>query len=347
MMSSWRVVLLGLCLMPAAPCLAQEPEAGTIRIGIIGLDTSHAGAFAKEFNGANPPPELAGMRVVAAYPPGSPDIPSSVSRVPQYTRDMQDLGVKIVDSLEQLVAEVDVVLLESNDGRPHLEQALPVFRAHKRVFIDKPVAGSLTDAVAIYMAAKHFETPVFSASSLRYLGDVQRARQGEVGDVIGCDAYSPCSLESTHPDLYWYGVHGVELLFTAMGTGCERVQRVSTPSTDVAVGTWSGGRVGTFRGIRPPSQADYGGTVFGSKGLLKLGPFDGYRPLVLQIAKFFRTGEPPVSADETLEMFAFMSAADESKKRDGAAVSVPELLQTARGEAIERLKQLGVNIEQP
>ncbi len=347
MLSSYRVVLLGLFLMMAASCLAQEPEAGTIRIGIIGLDTSHAGAFAKEFNGAEPPPELAGMRVVAAYPPGSPDIPSSVSRVPQYTRDMQDLGVKIVDSLEQLVAEVDVVLLESNDGRPHLEQALPVFRAHKRVFIDKPVAGSLTDAVAIYMAAKHFGSPVFSASSLRYLSGAQRARQGEFGDVIGCDAHSPCSLEPTHPDLYWYGVHGVELLFTVMGTGCERVQRVSTPSTDVAVGLWSGGRVGTFRGIRPPSQAEYGGTVFGAKGLHQLGPFDGYRPLVLRIGQFFRTGTPPVSAEETLEMFAFMSAADESKKRDGAAVSVLELLQAARGEAVERLKQLGVDIEQP
>jgi hypothetical protein len=139
-------------------------------------------------------------------------------------------------------------------------------------------------------------------------------------------------------------VHGVELLFTVMGTGCERVQRVSTPSTDVAVGVWSGGRVGTFRGIRPPSQADYGGMVFGSKGLHKLGSFDGYLPLVLQIGQFFRTGEPPVTAAETLELFAFMSAADESKKRDGAAVSVPELLQAARVEAVERLKILDVPV---
>ena len=149
----------------AAP---SHPKPAPIRIGIIGLDTSHAIEFAKMFNGPEAPRELAGLRVVAAYPPGSPDIASSVSRVPGYTKTMQDMGVKIVDSLEQLVADVDVVLLESNDGRPHLEQALPGLRAGKRMFIDKPVAGSLTDAVAIYLAADHFRTPIFSASALRY-----------------------------------------------------------------------------------------------------------------------------------------------------------------------------------
>ncbi|NLX56642.1 MAG: Gfo/Idh/MocA family oxidoreductase [Planctomycetaceae bacterium] len=326
----------------------QSPAGETdMRIGIIGLDTSHAVAFTKEFNGTDAPSELQGMRVVAAYPQGSADIQSSVQRVPEYTRTVQELGVRIVDSIDQLVEQVDAVLLESNDGRPHLEQALPVFRARKPMFIDKPLAGSLTDAVAIFLAAEHFQSPVFSSSSLRYLPGAPEARQGAVGDVLGCDAFSPCSLEETHPDLYWYGIHGVELLFTVMGTGCQQVRRVAEPGTDLVVGVWDQGRIGTFRGIRPPAHHDYGGTVFGSTGTQYLGKFAGYGPLVVQIGLFFRSGQPPVSKDETLEIFAFMTAADVSKQQGGAAVSIESVLAEARAAAVPRLQALGVELGQP
>lgn len=323
----------------------QQPNAQTdLRIGIIGLDTSHAVAFAKEFNGADAPSELRGMRVVAAYPRGSADIESSVQRVPEYTQIVKELGVTIVDSIDQLVAQVDAVLLESNDGRPHLEQALPVLKARKPMFIDKPMAGSLSDAVAIFLAAEHFQSPIFSSSSLRYLPGAQEARQGALGDVAGCDAFSPCSLEPTHPDLYWYGIHGVELLFTVLGTGCQQVQRVAQPGTDLVVGVWDKGRVGTFRGIRPPAHHDYGGTVFGSTGTKYLGTFEGYGPLVVQIGVFFRSGQPPVTKDETLEIFAFMTAADASKQQGGAAVSLESVMQEARVAAVNRLKALGVEL---
>ncbi len=264
------------------------------RIGIIGLDTSHAIAFTKEFNSETPTEELAGMRVVAAYPKGSPDIESSVSRVPGYTQQVREMGVEIVESIDQLLERVDGVLLETNDGRPHLEQALPVLRAHKPVFVDKPTAGSLADAVAIFLAAEKYQTPVFSSSSLRFVTGAQKARSGAVGDIMGCDAFSPCPLEPTHPDLYWYGIHGAETLFTVMQTGCETVRRVSTPQTDVVVGTWPHGRIGTLRGIRAGKQG-YGGRAFGTDGILDIGDYEGYLPLIIHIAEFFRTGQPPVS----------------------------------------------------
>ena len=103
------------------------------------------------------------------------------------------------------------MLLESVDGRPHLEQARPVFQAHKPVFIDKPVAGSLADAIAIFDLAQRLNTPCFSSSSLRFSpGVIAMHANPKIGDVVGCDAYGPCSLEEHHPDLFWYGVHGVE-----------------------------------------------------------------------------------------------------------------------------------------
>ncbi len=309
------------------------------RIGIIGLDTSHAIAFTKTFNADPPVPGLAGMRVTVAYPHGSRDIEGSVSRIPGYTEEVKKLGVTIVDSLPALLEQVDYVLLETNDGRPHLEQALAVFQAGKPVFIDKPVAGSLEDAVCIYEAAKHYKVPVFSSSSLRFMEDAQAARNGSCGKVLGCDTFSPCSLEKTHPDLFWYGIHGVEILYTVMGPGCQTVNRSSTPDADVVLGTWSDGRIGTFRGMRG-GKSGYGGNVFGADKYQPLGNFKGYDPLVLAIGKFFQTGEMPVTVEETLEIYAFMEAADESKRQGGAPVSVPATLEKAREAAAERLKGL-------
>lgn len=312
----------------ACVSLAGEP----VKVGIIGLDTSHALAFTKLLNATNPLPEYAGFRIVAAYPQGSKDIPSSTNRVPGYIEQVKPQGVAIVGSIDELIKACDVVLLESNDGRVHLEQALPVLKAGKRVFIDKPVAGSLPHAVAIFEAAKKYNVPMFSSSSLRYTPKTQEVRSGKFGKVVGVEAFSPCALEATHPDLFWYGVHGVETLFTLMGTGCETVVRVSTPGTDVAVGTWKDGRIGSFRGNRA-SAGKYGANVYLEKGLQVVDDFKGYDPLLLEILKFFKTGVAPVTPEETLELFAFMEAADESKRRGGAPVSVAEVLAKARAEA--------------
>src|SRR3954468_15814160 len=123
-----------------------------------------------------------------------------------------------------------------------------VIKAGKPMFIDKPVAASLNDVISIYAAAKQANVPIFSSSSLRYMQSVQDVVKGKVGAVLGADTFSPATLEKTHPDLFWYGIHGVEILFTIMGTGCKQVVRIHTNDTDVVVGTWKDGRVGTFRG---------------------------------------------------------------------------------------------------
>ncbi len=321
-------------LMAATISVAAADE--PIRVGIIGLDTSHAPAFMKLFNNAEAADHVPGCRVVAAYPQGSRDIASSVSRVPEYTKVMQEAGVEIVDSIDELLTKVDAVLLESNDGRVHLEQAAPVLAAGKRVFIDKPLAGSLADAIAIFKLAEHHGTPVFTASGLRFGEATQAVRHGSLGKVLGASTYSPCSLEATHMDLAWYGIHGCEALFTLMGTGCQQVTRAHSDDFELVTGVWEGGRIGTFRGIRA-GKAGYGGTAFGEKGIAEAGGFDGYRPLVVAIADFFATGEPPVEPAETIELFAFMEAADESVRRGGSPVTIAEVMEKAQEEARRRV----------
>jgi hypothetical protein len=301
-----------------------------LKAGMIGLDTSHVTAFTNVLNNPKNEGDLAGIKVVAGYPGGT-DIPASKTRVEGFTKTLREkYMVEIVDSIDDLLKKVDVVLLESVDGRPHLEQAKPVLKAGKPVFIDKPVAGSLADAIQIYALASQTKTPVFSSSSLRFAPGVQAIRNDpKVGEILGCDSYGPCPLEATHPDLFWYGIHGVEILFTIMGTGCESVVRVHTKETDSVVGTWKGGRIGSFRGIRA-GKADYGATVFGKAGVGQAGGSGGYEPLLREICKFFKTGKPPVSPEETLELFAFMEAADESKRRNGVPVTIESVMAKAR-----------------
>jgi len=301
--------------------------ADDIRIGMIGLDTSHVTAFTPVLNDPKNPNHVPGAKVVAAFKGSSPDIEASASRVEGYTKELREKhGVTIYDSIEELCRHVDAVMLESVDGRPHLEQARPVIRAHKALYIDKPMAGSLKDALEIFRLAKEAGVPVFSSSSLRYGKTTQAVRNGSIGKVLHAETSSPCHLERTHPDLFWYGIHGVESLFTVMGTGCESVKRGTTADGLIQVtGTWKGGRVGIYR----ENPKGYDGTAKGENGESQIGSYDGYHPLVAEVVKFFRTGVVPVPPEETIELLAFMEAADESKRQGGAEVKIADMLRRA------------------
>jgi hypothetical protein len=304
-------------------------RAEELRLGLIGLDTSHVIAFTRLLNDPKAKDHVPGGKVVAAFKGGSPDVESSRTRVDGYTKQLSEgFGVKIVESIEELCRQVDAVLLESVDGRPHLEQARPVIKAGKPLFIDKPLAGSLRDAIEIYRLAREHKTPVFSSSSYRFyesLTDVQSTDVGEIRSVI---SYGPAHLEPHHPDLFWYGVHPAEALFTMLGRGCETVTRAATPDTDVVTGLWSGGRVGTLVGLRK-GPTPHKVIVFGTKAVAEQKGTGNYAPLVREIMKFFQTRVPPVSPEETLELFAFMEAADESKRQGGKPVSIAEVMQKA------------------
>jgi hypothetical protein len=312
-------------IITVAHSVAHSDGDRKLRVGIIGLDTSHCIAFTEILNDPKAKADVAGCPVVAAYPKGSPDIESSVSRVPEYKKKIQTLGVEIVDSIGELLTKVDAVLLFTNDGRPHLEQLRPVLKAKKPTFIDKPLAGSLKDAVAIFKESRAAGVPVFSSSSLRFGKKTLEARAGALGKITLCETHSPAYLEPTHPDLFWYGIHGVESLFTVLGIGCESVTRTTEDGKIKVTGKWKDGRTGIFR-----EGEGYGGKATGDKGMGPVGAYDGYRPLVVEIVKMFRTGKPPISAKETLEIYAFMEAADESKRQAGAEVTLESVLKAAQ-----------------
>ena len=306
--------------------LAPAAFGADLRIGLIGLDTSHVTAFTKLLNDPADRNHVPGGKVVAAFKGGSPDLESSWSRVEEYTKQLQtEFGVAIVDSIETLCGQVDAVMLESVDGRPHLGQARPVIRARKRLFIDKPVAGSLRDAIEIFRLAREQDVPLFSSSSYRYYDSLVQVKKTDVGEIRSVISYGPAHLEPHHPDLFWYGVHPTEALFTILGTGCETVVRTATADTDVVSGLWTGGRIGTLHALRK-GPTPHKVIVFGTKAVAEQQGSGDYAPLVREIVRFFVTGVAPVTPEETLELFAFMEAADESKRLGGQPVKIKDVL---------------------
>jgi len=301
---------------------AQEP---VLRVGIVGLDTSHVVAFTDILNNPKHRDHVPGTKVVAAFKGGSPDIKASADRVEKFTQTMKEkYGLEIVDTIEALVAKVDAVLLESLDGRVHLEQVRPIFAAKKRVFIDKPLTASLKDAREIARLSRESGTPFFSASSLRFKGSVKKLKEDpEIGKILGCEVHSGISTITGHPDFAFYGIHGIEPLFALMGPGWESLQRCE----DVVVARWKDGRVATYRGIRRGAQP-FGATVFGEKAVKSAVRDEGestYAALVREIVKFFQTGVSPVSPEEMVDVIAFIEAADVSKQKGGGTVRSEDL----------------------
>ncbi|HRE51750.1 MAG TPA: Gfo/Idh/MocA family oxidoreductase [Flavitalea sp.] len=320
---------LTLALSPGlVPFERRNPPPKGRRVGIIGLDTSHSTEFTKLLNDANASDAYHGYQVTCAYPQGSPGIWRNATNIPKFTDLIKPMGVKIVDSIDELLNQVDAVLLETNDGAIHLEQAMPAFKARKPIFIDKPMGVSLADVLQQFEAAEKHQAPMFSSSSLRFVDGVQAVANGLAGKVLGADTFSPAYIEKTHPILFWYGIHGVETLLTVMGPGCEAVSCTHTEDSDIAVGRWSDGRLGTMRGTRT-GRYGIGGTVYGDKENMVLDVSGGYKNLVLRIADFFKTGIPPVRKDQTIEVYAFMQAAEESIKQGGAYISIAEIMKKA------------------
>jgi hypothetical protein len=224
-------------------------------------------------------------------------------------------NVEIVPDIPTLCSKVDGILLESVDGRTHLAQARQVIAAHKPMFIDKPLASTLEDAREIARLAKEAGVPWFTTSDERYNPMVAALK---AADSTGATVWGPGPTEEHHAlDLSWYAIHPIEMLYALMGTGCEEVTRISGTDTDVMVGRWKDGRIGTVRSMRP--YGPMGAVVFRPRAAQQSDPksHGAYGSLAERIGQFFHTGIPPVPNEETLEIFSFMDAAQRSKAAGG------------------------------
>jgi len=217
-------------------------------------------------------------------------------------------------------------MLESVDGRPHLEQAKPVIKARRPLYIDKPMAGSLKDALEIFPSGE-----ASRRAGVQCL--VTPLRQDDSGRPArfhwqspACGNLQPLS-PGKNPSRPFLVRHSRRrIAFHRDGHGLrQRQARHDQRRTDRGHRNWKGGRLGVYR----ENPKGYDGTAKGEKGESTVGTYDGYHPLVAEAVKFFRTGIAPVPPEETIEILAFMEAADESKRQGGAEVKIADVLKKA------------------
>jgi predicted dehydrogenase len=294
-----------------------------IKLGVLDFDTSHVVEFTKRLNHKDIAEDqwVDGAQVVVGCPGESKIMPE---RIPEYTKAMDKLGVPLVDKPADMIGKVDGMLIESQEGTPHWERARPFLEAGIPCFVDKPFTCGVADARKIVELAARKKVPVFSSSSLRYAPElIQYVADPKHGKVLGAVAYGPAHLHERNPGLFHYGIHAVEILYTLMGPGCQRVTCTQEKDTDVATGQWQDGRLATVRGIRA-GQADYGCLVFAEKGVheLPIGTKYIYRELLTKIVEMFQIGKPPLDPAVTVEIVGFIEAAWKSANNHGTGEKV-------------------------
>jgi len=284
---------------------------------MVGLDTSHVTAFAQILHDTAHPHHVPGVRVVAAYPGGSPDFDLSINRVEGFTKVLrEEHGVKIVDSIALLQGEGDAVFLHSVDGRVHLEQFRQIVQWGLPVFIDKPLSASSSDARAIAELAKQHGVRVMTCSAVRFGESLQQALSDEEGGAItGGDFYGPMALVKALPGFYWYGIHGAEMLYATLGAGCREVQVTRQGDYDLITGIWADGRIGTVRGNRTGNNG-FGGVVHRatkSRGVNLAADAKPFYAGLLEAILRFINGEEIIAFEESVELMRFLEAANEER----------------------------------
>lgn len=292
----------------------------TLKLGMIGLDTSHCGEFVKLLNEPDNKFHIPGTKIVKAFSGGSDAFSKSKNRVGKFTEELRDKNIDIVARIEDLKG-LDGYLLESVDGNQHLEQFKILAKFKKPVFIDKPLACGLKDAKEIVKIAKSKNIPLMTASSVRFTMGIEGLLQADE-KVESCEAYGPMDLLEDYRDYFWYGIHSAETLFSYMGKGCKSVQVFHTEKLDVMVGLWEDGRIGTLRGNRA-GAGNFGcvlTTNKSTKASVVSNEVPSYAMLLRKVIPFLQTGISPIDISVSLEVIAFLEAASRSRVNGGKKV---------------------------
>jgi len=296
-----------------------------IRIGIIGLDSTHAVEFTRAFNagisGARSP-----VRVVAACAGFGTDFPLSVNRRERITRELvQDLKIPPVGSLPELAGMVDAFMILSCDGRCHRHEVFEIISSGKPIFIDKPLTADWRDAITVLKAARLAGSPCFSASALRYRTGPIEWRIPPAERPAHLEIAVPRRQEPGHPDLLWHGIHGIESAFALLGPGCLSVQRELSGKNDATIGKWPNGSTARISRVDDESAAKFPIRFRSATGERSYENFD-YTGLLQVAADFFHSGTPPLSDQEMIESLGFAAAADASRDQRGALINLPDFL---------------------
>ncbi len=279
-------------------------------IAMIGLDTSHTVAFTKLIQ--KPGESIVdGMRVTKAF--RFPSAFQSEEGQDARQAELESLGVSMAPTLDEAMTEVDALFLEINDPALHLEYFEKVVSCGKPVFVDKPLAATLVEGRRIQELARRHDLPVWSSSSLRFIPALARA-QAAIPQPGRVHTFGPLGKAAAGSDLVWYGVHAVEMLVTAMGTGAAAVRAFEEPGGILLRIGYVDGRSGLVECLR--GVGSYGGRLQTKNQIAFFDSGSGspYVALMGALRAFVLDGKVPVPLAEALEVLAILEAGGKSLK---------------------------------
>lgn len=309
-----------------------------MRIGAIGIDSSHTPVFTKAINALHKEGKTK-CQVTAFWDPGThewqhPAGPEQSKKdVAKWREDTIAEGAKQVDSLDALLSQVDGVMVLNINGHRHLELAIGPIAKGMPTYIDKPLTCSIDQAKALLSMTRQYKARAYSASSLRFITEIPKLDKEKLGDIVAIDAFGNGEVLDMMPDLWHYGCHSIEMVdaifkWSGQGPGVKRVSAIkkgdATSGYHLLDMEYRDGRIVRIRCDRDGAWA-FGATVHGKKGVqqfvVDFAPV--YGRLVAGMVKFFEGGEPPVSLRDIVENVAVMQAGNESIAKGGEWVEIP------------------------
>lgn len=282
-----------------------------LKVGIIGLDTSHSIEFTRRLQAPDCPPDqkVEGMKVLTCL-----RFPSAFQSEPDQDKRQKILEgwrVKVTKNLEETVAGVDVLMLEINDPGLHLEYFQQLVGLGKPIFVDKPPADTVANAKEIGRLAKEKKVKIFSASSLRYTPHLAQIIREQMNPKIVM-AIGPLGIAPKGSSIVWYGVHAVEMLQQVMGLGAKKAFAYQDTLGIMAFLEYSN----TRRGLIQLTEGDYQYGIMAqdakTKKFYNVDTSRLYTDLLNKIRDFFNGAKLLVSWEESVEVQAILNAIDQS-----------------------------------
>lgn len=295
----------------------------TLRIGAVGVDSSHLREFSRRINELHAAGKTA-CKVTAMFDDGRHDMPAA--DVKSWKEAAAALGVAEVKSHGALLDQVDGVMVLAVNGHRHLELALPSLERGIATYVDKPLTCDLDQAKKLLAASRKGNARCYSASSLRFAAELGTLDREKLGKLHAIDAFGPGELNASMAGLFFYGVHTIEMVDAIWGPGVKRVSAITTDARDLVDLEYRDGRYARLR-LERKGCYDFGATVHGEKGLasFKVDFADVYNRLVAGMARFFEGGPAPAQLRDIVENVAVMEAGNASIARGGEWVDVVEV----------------------
>ena len=225
----------------------------------------------------------------------------------------------VANDYEEVLLHCDGVIIADDVTLNHCRHASFFLERGIPTFIDKPLAPDAKTAVALVeLAAKH-NAPLMSGSALRYAAETQELREDPniLGKIELATTVGP-------NELYFYGIHPLELAHSIMGSGISTVQNIGDDQQDIVKIQYHDGRILMLL----VSRVIGGGfeiTLYGKNGRRRIEVKDStayYANQLRLIIKMAQEKRAPVPIENALEVIRVLEAGKKSFAENGTIISL-------------------------